>query len=291
MDKVLMIEGKKIFYRVIGNGMPVMLVHGFGEDGSVWWPKGAERNVSILEDKSVLEKVMFIIPDLPGSGQSGIVADMSIEGMAEIMKIIADDALAMHGKISGSICVIGHSMGGYISLAFAEKYPKQLNGLGLFHSTAYADNEEKKQARRKGIDFINEHGAFEFLKTSTPNLFSAKSRDERPELIDEQLEGLRNFSGDALVLYYRAMMQRPDRTVVLVEATVPVLFIMGEQDSAVPMKDMLEQCHLPGKAYIHTLQQSGHMGMLEEAVKANQILKNYILDLYPKYNTTDRPDQ
>ena len=292
MDKILLIQRKKIFYRVRGHGMPVMLVHGFGEDGTVWWPKGVEKDVSILEDESLLGKFMFIIPDLPGSGRSEIVPDMSIEGMAEVMMVIADDAISGDAidENESRICVIGHSMGGYIALAMAEKYPGKLNGLGLFHSSAYADSEEKKQVRQKGIDFIGEHGAFEFLKTSTPNLFSAKTRDERPELIDELLASLRNFSGDALVLYYRAMMQRPDRTAVLREAAVPVLFIMGEHDSAIPLKDMLEQSHLPGKAYIHTLHQSGHMGMLEEAVKANQILKNYILELDPKY-ISDRPDQ
>ena len=272
--------------------MPVMLVHGFGEDGTVWWPKGAEKAVSILEDESLLAKCMFIIPDLPGSGRSEIVPDMSIEGMAEVMRIIADDALSADSidDDKSSICVIGHSMGGYIALAMAEKYPGKLNGLGLFHSTAYADSEEKRQTRQKGIDFIGEHGAFEFLKTSTPNLFSAKTKDERSELIDEQLASLHNFSADALVLYSRAMMQRPDRRDVLSKATVPVLFIMGEHDSAVPVKDVLEQSHLPEIAYIHTLRLSGHMGMLEEQDKSNRILERYLKEVYTN-NNTDRSDQ
>ena len=292
MNKTLKIENSDIFYRVMGSGMPVLLIHGFGEDGEVWRPlpsSSTEKVVPVFEDESLLNKFLFIIPDLPGSGRSAIVKDMSMEGLAEIMKTILDDATGdkATGNETSRACVIGHSMGGYIALAFAEKYADRLNGLGLFHSTAYADSAEKKQTRQKGIDFIEEHGAFEFLKTSTPNLFSAKTRDERPKLIAEQLEGLRNFSADALVLYYRAMMQRPDRTAVLSKATVPVLFIMGEQDSAIPMKDMLEQSHLPEKAYIHSLQQSGHLGMLEEAVKANRILKNYILDLF----RFDRPDQ
>ena len=84
-------------------------------------------------------------------------------------------------------------MGGYITLAFAEKYPGQLSALGLFHSSAFADSEEKKAIRRKGIDFIKQHGAFEFLKTSTPNLFSPQTKDEHPELIDEQLATIHNF--------------------------------------------------------------------------------------------------
>ena len=109
---------------------------------------------------------MLIVPDLPGAGKSDMIDDMSMEGMAEMLKAIIDKE-----KIS-SFVLIGHSMGGYITLAFAEKYPQYLIKFGLFHSTAYADNEEKKAIRRKGIDFIKEHGAFEFLKNTTPNLFS-----------------------------------------------------------------------------------------------------------------------
>jgi pimeloyl-ACP methyl ester carboxylesterase len=175
-------------------------------------------------------------------------------------------------------------MGGYVALAFAEKYAERLNGLGLFHSTVYADNEEKIKLRQKGISFIGEHGAFEFLKTSTPNLFSGKTREEKPELIDKLMPTLRNFSAEALVLYYHAMMQRPDRQVVLSKATVPVLFIIGKNDNAVPFQDSLEQCYLPEKAYIHILHGSGHMGMLEEAEKTNEILKSYLLDAVYNYD-------
>jgi len=75
------------------------------------------------------------------------------------------------------------------------------------------------------------------------------------------------------------MMQRPDRTAVLRQATVPVLFIMGKYDVAVPVEDGLKQCHLPEKSYIHVLHESGHMGMLEEPDKCNGALENFLLDL------------
>jgi len=225
-----------------------------------------------------------------------MIDDMSIEGMAEVIKAILDDCLqnenintAESSKTlsfsttkgrTGEVALVGHSMGGYIVLAFAEKYHEYLKAFGFFHSTAYADNEEKKTARRKGIEFINQRGAFEFLKNITPNLFSPKTKDERPRLIDEFISGLNNFSSTALVSYYMAMMQRPDRTSILKKAIVPVLFIIGEQDNAVPLTDSLQQCHLPEKSYIHILRQSGHLGMLEEADISNHILKNFLLEIY-----------
>ena len=174
-------------------------------------------------------------------------------------------------------------MGGYITLALAEKYWNHLDGFGLFHSSAYADSEEKKLVRKKGIEFIRQYGAFEFLKTATPNLFSPQTKDEKPELIDEQVATLSNFSPVSLVKYYEAMMQRPDRTDVLRKTTMPVLFVMGENDNAVPLKDGLEQCHLPEKSYIHILRKSGHMGMLEEYCSVNQILREFLI-VQPQLN-------
>jgi len=170
-------------------------------------------------------------------------------------------------------------MGGYISLAFAEKYPGYLNGLGLFHSTAYPDNGEKKETRRKAIEFIKENGAYEFLKTSVPNLFSPISQEKIRNKIEELIAKTNNFSSRALVSYYEAMMQRPDRTTILKIRKFPVLFIAGKYDNAIPLNDSLRLCHLPELSYFHVLAQSGHMGMIEEAEKSKAILNDYLINL------------
>jgi len=170
-------------------------------------------------------------------------------------------------------------MGGYITLALVETYPNHISAYGLFHSSSFADTEEKKATRRKGIEYIQEKGSFEFLKTATPNLFSQKSKDEKPELIDQQIALAHNFLPAALVLYYQGMIERPDRTDILRKTTVPVLFIIGQYDAAVPPEDSLKQSHLPEKSYIHLLQNSGHMGMLEEPDVSNHHLENFLLDM------------
>ncbi len=263
MNKELLYQNKKIFYRIIGSGKPVVLIHGFGEDGEVWI-----NQIEFLKDNFQL-----IIPDLPGSGQSEMIDDMSMEGMAEMLHSI------IHEENIEACPVIGHSMGGYITLALVEKYWNHVSAFGLFHSTAFADSEEKRAIRRKGIDFINQHGAFEFLKTTTPNLFSQITKDESPELVTEFIAGLNNFSPATLVSYYEAMMSRPDRTRMLQKAIVPVLFIMGKYDNAIPLEDGLKQCHLPEKSYIHILRNSGHMGMLEEKEKCHEILEKFLLEI------------
>ena len=264
MNKELTLNGSKIFYRVYGKGKPVMLIHGFGETGEIW-----SGQVEYLKNEFQL-----IVPDLPGSGLSERIHDMSIEGLADVIKFIFDteSALAPIEKVT----MIGHSMGGYITLAFAEKYPIHLRAFGLFHSTAYADSDEKKATRLKGIEFVRQHGAFDFLKTSVPNLFSPAFKQQKPGAMDEFIRSLHNFSAASLVSYYEAMLKRPDRSNILKTINLPVLFVIGDYDTAVPVQDSLKQSHLPEKSYIHILHQSGHMGMLEEEDKSNELLQKFI---------------
>lgn len=262
MEKQILYQGKKIYYRVSGNGKPIILIHGFGEDGNTW-----NHQEAFLKNKCKL-----IVPDLPGSGKSEMIEDMGLEGIAEAIHAI------IHEEGDDTYTIIGHSMGGYILLALLEKYPNHIHSFGLFHSTAFADSEEKKATRRKGIEFINQHGAFEFLKTTTPNLFSPKTKEENPGIIEKMIASSHNFSPTALVSYYNAMIQRPDRTNLLAQTNVPVLFVLGKYDVAMPLEDGLKLCHLPEKSYIHILDQSGHMGMLEETDKSNRILENFLLE-------------
>ena len=262
MEKTILYQNRKIFYRSIGNGDPVMLVHGFGEDGKVW-----NKQVEYLK-----KKYHLIVPDLPGSGQSEMIDDMSMEGMAEVLHTI------IHEENIDKCTVIGHSMGGYITLALVESYWNHVNAFGLFHSTAFADTEEKKETRKKGIEFIKQHGAFEFLKTATPNLFSPNSKERVPGSITKFIESLKDFIPQALIAYYDAMMVRPDRTHILKNTKNSVLFIAGEHDNAIPLNDILKQCHLPEKSYFHVLKNSGHMGMMEETETANRILGAFLAE-------------
>jgi pimeloyl-ACP methyl ester carboxylesterase len=261
-EKNIAFQKSKIFYRVIGEGPAVMLLHGLPFDGNLW-----------KQQLDSLSRFKVVIPDLPGSGASEMIDDMSMEGMAEVIKTILDSEQIPF------VILIGHSMGGYISLAFAEKYSQRLKGMGLFHSTAFPDTEERMAGRRKGIDFIEKNGAHEFLKTIIPNLFSPQSRDNLASSIDELVEKTNNFSSHSLVSYYKAMMQRPDRSNVLKLLKVPMLFIAGKYDTAAPLNELLELCHLPEISYFHILTESGHLGMLEETEKSNIILNDYLIKL------------
>ena len=268
--KQILFDNKKIFYRTAGKGNPVMLVHGFAEDGNIW-------NYQIEKLK---EKFYVIAPDLPGSGKSEMLeGKITIEDYAEVLKAIADVETIDKQKdqnAATSCTLIGHSMGGYITLAFAEKYPELLDTFCLFHSTAFADDETKKEVRRRGIEFIKNNGAAAFLRASAPNLFSEKTKNENPELIEEFTDLSKGISPEALIQYYNAMIQRPDRTSVLKSFQRAILFIIGKHDTAVPLESSLQQCHLPAISHIHILQNSGHVGMWEEKDRASTLLLDFL---------------
>lgn len=246
-----------------------MLIHGFAEDGDIW-----ENQVNFLKDHFRL-----IIPDLPGSGLSELLPVANIETYAEVIKAVVDTELP--GIVSSNgceqVCLIGHSMGGYITLAFAEKHPHYLHSFGLFHSSAFSDNEEKKQVREKAIDFIVDKGPNSFLKTSIPGLFTKEFVANYPEKVNGLIEKGKSFTPDALVQYYKAMIARPDRTMILKNFVNPILFIMGEYDSAIPLQSSLQQCYLPLQSHVHLLSLSAHMGMWEETDRSNQLLLDFLL--------------
>ncbi len=263
--KHILFKNKKIFYNTGGKGMPVILIHGFAEDSDVW-----QYQVNELQKKNYT-----IIPDLPGSGSSEMIeGTIQIEDCADVVKAITD-AERNHNNFT-TFTVIGHSMGGYIALAFAEKYPELLNGLGLFHSTAYPDDDAKKEARKKGIDFIKNNGAEIFLRSTAPNLFSLKTKDESSEMIEDFINLYKKNTPQSLIQYYNAMMQRPDRISVLKNITSPVLFVTGKNDKAVSLQSSLQQCYLPSVSHIHILQNSAHMGLWEEKAASNIILQQFL---------------
>lgn len=267
----LQFQNKKLFYRTEGKGKPVMLVHGFGEDGNVW-----NEQIDALKENNLL-----IIPDLPGSGNSEMLdGEVLIKDYADALKALADEVILKNEEGNpGQFSLIGHSMGGYITMAFAEKYPGLLSSFGLFHSSAFADSNEKIETRKKAIDFITKNGAEAFIKTIAPNLFGDKSKKEEPGLVTKLIDIAKPISPEALIQYYHAMIARPDRTFVLKTFERPVLLIAGKSDSVIPLETSLEQFKMPSISSVHILQNSGHMGMWEETKLSNSILKDFLKNL------------
>ncbi len=259
-QKNISYQNTNIHYSIYGNGKPVMLVHGFAEDSSIF-----DLQVNYLK-----ENYLVIVPDLPGIGKSEILKENHVQlaDYAAILKAIIDEE-----KIN-SFTLFGHSMGGYITLAYADKYGATLNGFGLLHSSAYADDEAKIVIRKKAIFFIEQNGTTAFLKTTITNLFynSEKSKDDIKILIEKG----NKFKPKVLIQQYNAMIARPDTTSILKTFKQPILFIIGEHDKAIPFEHSLQQSHLPQIAYVNILRNSGHMGMKEEPDMVNKYLGEFL---------------
>ena len=257
-----------LHYRIMGKGQPVFLVHGYGEDSRIW-------NNQIDTLSSICQ---LIVLDLPGSGQSFItpkgyaewLPKLSMEDLAECIHEI------VHVEDLSPAILLGHSMGGYISLAFARHYPNHLKALGLVHSTAFADTAEKKSVRLKSIEFIRENGGYALFKTTMVNLFGEAFRNAAPEKVQELVEATKAFDPTVLMAYTRAMMQRPDQSNLLRYLHEPVLFVAGPEDIAAPLTDLEQQVTIPNKSYLKVMEGVGHMGMLEAPNEMNRHLSGFI---------------
>lgn len=257
-----------LHYRIIGKGQPVFLVHGYGEDSRIW-----NNQIETLSAFCQL-----IVLDLPGSGQSVITS----KGMSEWLPELSMDDLAeclheiVHAEDLAPAVVLGHSMGGYIALSFARHYPNHLKALGLVHSTAYADSEEKKSVRLKSMEFIRENGGHALFKTTMVNLFGEAFRSSNSAAIQELVEATKAFDPQVLIAYTRAMMLRPDQSDLLSYMRQPVLFIAGPEDIAAPLTDLKQQATIPNKSYLKVMEGVGHMGMLEAPSEMNRHLSGFI---------------
>ena len=265
MKKNISYKNINVSYTDTGVGNILVLLHGFGEDGHIW-----QFQVDYLA-----KFFRVIVPDIAGSGDSSLLnqAVVSIEDYAHSIHQFLESILI---DKESKITLLGHSMGGYITLTYARLFPQQLKGFGLIHSTAFADSDEKKNIRVRGIETIKQYGAYGFLKNTIPNLFGANFKQKNPQEINNLIERGKQFTETALEQYYIAMMNRSDATEVLRKSTIPILFVMGTEDIAAPLQDVLMQCHLPQQSHIHILENVGHMGMMEATQKLNEIIKRFV---------------
>jgi pimeloyl-ACP methyl ester carboxylesterase len=268
MEKTLTHHHQTIAYEDTGRGHVVVLLHGFAEDSTVW-----KHQVAALA-----RRYRVIAPDWPGSGLSPLNPEVtpSMESFAGLLH-----AILVQEKID-RCCIVGHSMGGYAALAFAEAHRGYVAGLGLFHSTAFPDTPEKRQTRRRGQTFIRENGSAAFVRQSTPNLFADGFKEAHPDEVTALIQRASILRPETLTGYYQAMLDRPDRTQVLASSVVPVLLIAGALDKAVPLAESLRQTALAPMTFFHLLEDTAHMGMWEAPEAAEKILMEYLEYVYAK---------
>lgn len=229
-----------------GQGKTIILLHGFCENSTCF-----HKQVLLLKDRYNL-----LCIDLPGFGQSDVVEGLTMEQMADAVEEVLQ---YLH---LDKVVMLGHSMGGYATLAYAKKYSSRLAGFGLLHSTALADTDERKQKREQAMAFIDKTGGERYVREFIPPLFkdALANKADVTYAIDEAL----SISDRGLIHALDAMKNRPDSTSVLKETKLPVLFVAGKYDALIPAEAMAEQAGYCSRSVFHLLPDSAHMGMVEE---------------------------
>ncbi|MFK7810131.1 MAG: alpha/beta fold hydrolase [Saprospiraceae bacterium] len=246
-----------VFYQTNGTGLPVVFLHGFCEDHRVWEPF-----------YNSFKDCQMIYIDVPGFGHSTRAAVPDLGHMADVVVLLLE-------KLNIEKCIlIGHSMGGYIGLAFAEKYSHMLMGLGLVHSSPFADDKKKKAQRLKEKKFISKYGSEKYIAELIPKLFTKKYAFSKitKQLIERAQQYAHVGIQDGLV----AMMNRPDRSNILKNIDCPVLIIAGEEDGVIPMEKSLAFSAFPKVCSMHFLPKVAHMGMFEATAKCRKIMDDFI---------------
>lgn len=250
---------KKIHFQVSGAGPAIVLLHGFLESGEVW--KHFVRRLS--------REFQVVTIDLPGFGASDTLGHThSMDEMAAIVHKILK-------SIDISSCIMaGHSMGGYVTLAYAEKYPRTLKGFVLFHSQAAADSKEARSNRDRTIGLVDKdhHG---FIKNFIPDLFDPGNVKKFSKEIGQLKDLADKTSKEGIVAALEGMKIRPDRQHVLLNSRVPVLFIIGKNDKRIPMEAVIPQTLLPEHSEILLLDHVGHMGFIEASERTFQSLRAF----------------
>ena len=245
-----------------GKGKPVVLIHGFCESGNMWIPFA----------EALSSDYRVVCPDLPGFGDSSIESDrISLEEVAVQLEEWMEEN-QIHNPI-----VIGHSLGGYVALALLELMGSRIQAIGLFHSTAFADDEEKKEMRNRTVTFLKKNGVEKFVSSFVPPLFPENRREELAAEIQHAIEDAKRSSLQGLIAFTRAMRDRKDRLDVVKNYPGPKLLIAGTEDGAVKLESSRKQKDAFSQ-YVE-LQGVGHMGMIEAKEKTLDAVRIFCLSV------------
>jgi len=249
MEKRIQYRGIQTIYSDTGEGSCIVLLHGYLECGRIWqgftekFPPGYR----------------FIIPDLPGHGDSGSWG--KVHTMDELARVV-NTILEAEGI--SKIFMAGHSMGGYVTMAFADLFPEKLSGYSLVHSTPFADTKEKKNNRDREISLVLCGKKRQIVMVNIPKSFATSNLDR----LSQKVQWLKQIAllcpDEGVIALLNGMKERPDRTAVLQNSDIPLLLIGGMKDNYIPVEVFEKLAALAPHASILRLEESGHMGFIEQ---------------------------
>lgn len=245
----------------------LLLVHGFPMDGSMWSP----------QTEALRGTCDVLAPDLRGFGQDRrtIPALMTMEAHARDLKELLDTRSAER------VVLCGLSMGGYIAMAFLERWPERVAGLVLANTRATADDEAGKAARAESARAALERGMRVIARGMLPKLLSDHTRRTMPELAEQVEEMIARQAPEAAAASALGMAERPDRSNRLDRIQVPTLIITGGEDALMPLPTSQAMADAIPDARLHVIPGAGHLSNMEAPEAFNAALLRFMLELTP----------
>jgi pimeloyl-ACP methyl ester carboxylesterase len=257
-------KGRRICYTVSGRGTAIVLLHGYLESSEVW--NGFKDKLS--------SEFRVISVDLPGHGLSDIYEEThSMEFVATVVKELLD-SLSIK-----KVFITGHSLGGYVALAFLELFPGYLSGYCLFHSHPFPDSPESIDKRKREIAIVKAGKKHLMYPDNVIRMFAPINIDKYSEALQRSKEIASKIPGEGIIAVLNGMMQRPSRLDVMEEGRVPCLWILGSMDSYIPYDVIQAKVIIPVNATVVILEKSGHVGFIEEEDKSVEVIKMFVKKL------------
>jgi pimeloyl-ACP methyl ester carboxylesterase len=264
MKYYILFNGGKIYYSDSGQGETVVLLHGYLESSEIW--NGVAKKLSI--------KFRVISIDLPGHGLSKVYGDChTMEFLASTVKGLLDCLQIKR------VFLIGHSLGGYVALAFLELYPDMLGGYCLFHSHPFADTPETIEKREKEIKIVKSGKKYLLYPENISKMYATKNLEKFREEVQRSKDIAATIRDEGIIAVLNGMIARPSRLSVIEKGKVPCLWIFGELDNYISGETVRSKVRLPENARVVTLENSGHMGFVEEEELSVKIITEFITGL------------
>ena len=261
MKKYVHYKGKKIYYSDEGNGTAVVLVHGYLETAEVW-ESFAHK---------LAKNFRIITVDLPGHGNSDIYE------ATHSMELLAGSVNALLNAIGiERVFFTGHSLGGYVSLAFLELYPEKLIGYCLFHSHPFADTIAVIQKREHEIDIVNAGKKFILYTENVKRMYADINLEKFSASLERSKKIASAISAEGIMAVLKGMIARPSRLTLMEKGVVPCLWILGTMDNYVPFEEVSKKVDLPVNAELVILRNSGHLGFIEEEERAAAVITDFV---------------
>lgn len=239
----------------------IVLIHGFMENSSMWKPL----------QSAIPEGIEVFIPDLPGHGTN-------INQFKPSIREIASDLLNQINQQydNYNIILIGHSMGGYIAVEVAAAAPEQTMGICFFHSTSAADSALKQANRARAIEALNTNKEL-YIGTMIRSLFAESSKTKLKVRIDLLISESNKMASANIENCLRAMRDRKDHAQFIKQASIPTLFLLGDEDSRLPLSEMTTEINSRASISHHIMEKTGHMSQWENPEEAIFYLNDWLL--------------